>query len=418
MHTMRIPALESLDVVPKAFRRGTHRALHPETTLARAQMLMPSMGITRVADVTGLDCLGIPVAMAYRPNARSRAVSPGKGLDLVAAKASALMETIELWHAERIHLPLCFASHNELRFEHAVIDLAGLPRREGGELHDNLRLLWIEADELLGGTRLLVPFEMVHVNFSFPLATNSGALLASSNGLASGNTLLEALSHAVCEVVERDAMTLWRALTESQRSSRKLDLSSIDDESCRWVLERIQSAGSSVAVWDVTSDVGIPAFRCGLVETAPALLRPHQPGQGSGCHPSKEVALLRALTEAAQTRLTLITGSRDDIHLRQYALSKDPEAHEKLLAEIRGEGERSFASVPSFAGANFNDDVAWELEQLRQVGITQVAALDLSKPQLGIPVVRVVVPGLESVPGAAGYVPGARYRKVLSQRAS
>lgn len=415
---MRIPALESLDVVPKAFRRGTHRAQDPEATLARARMLMPSMGITRIADVTGLDCLGIPVAMAYRPNSRSRAVSPGKGLDLVAAKASALMETIELWHAERIHLPLYLASVNELRFEHTLIDLAGLPKRRDGELHDNLRLLWIEADELLSSTRLLVPFELVHVNFTLPLPTSSGALLASSNGLASGNTLLEALSHALCELVERDAMTLWRARTDAQRLSRKLDLGSIDDESCRWVLERMEAAGSAVAVWDVTSDVGIPAFRCSLVESKPALLRPHQPGVGSGCHPSRAVALLRALTEAAQTRLTLITGSRDDIHLRQYALSKDADAHKQLLAEIVGAGARDFRTIPSFDGSTFNDDVAWELERLRHVGVKQVAALDLSKPQLGIPVVRVVVPGLESVPGATGYVPGARYSNLLAHGAT
>lgn len=60
------------------------------------------MGITRVADVTGLDRIGIPVVMVCRPNARSLAVSQGKGIDIEAATVSGLMESVELYHAEHI----------------------------------------------------------------------------------------------------------------------------------------------------------------------------------------------------------------------------------------------------------------------------------------------------------------------------
>src|SRR5581483_5629496 len=121
------------------------------------------------------------------------------------------------------------------------------------------------------------------------------------NGLVSGNHLLEAVSHAVCELVERDAMTLFRARSEAAKQESKLDLASVGDAACRSVLERFFSAGCAVGVWDVTSNVGIPAFRCIIVDRDPPLARSHLPGVGSGCHPSREVALLRALTEAAQT---------------------------------------------------------------------------------------------------------------------
>ena len=94
----------------------------PEETLAHASTLARALGITRIANVTGLDCIGVPVAMAYRPNARSLAVSPGKGLDLVAAKTSAIMEAIEGWHAERILSPLVLASVNEVRLDRTLID--------------------------------------------------------------------------------------------------------------------------------------------------------------------------------------------------------------------------------------------------------------------------------------------------------
>ncbi len=90
----------------KTYRLGTHRTVDPAATLARVRPHLASMGITRIANVTGLDRTGVPVVMVCRPNARSLAVSQGKGLTLDAAKASGVMEAIELYHAERIELPL------------------------------------------------------------------------------------------------------------------------------------------------------------------------------------------------------------------------------------------------------------------------------------------------------------------------
>jgi YcaO-like protein with predicted kinase domain len=79
----------------KTYRSGTHRTVTPEETIARLQPLMHEFGITRVANLTGLDRAGIPVVMVCRPNSRSSAVFHGKGLDIAAAKASGIMEVIE-----------------------------------------------------------------------------------------------------------------------------------------------------------------------------------------------------------------------------------------------------------------------------------------------------------------------------------
>jgi ribosomal protein S12 methylthiotransferase accessory factor len=148
----------------------------------------------------------------------------------------------------------------------------------------------------------------------------------------------------------------------------------------------------------------------------PALGRSHLPGIGSGCHPSREVALLRALTEAAQTRLTLISGARDDMNAGQYALSQDPHAHECLLREIAELPEmRDFRQCATFEDDTLNADVAWEIEQLRSAGIQQIAAIDLTKPTFRIPVVRVIIPGLEGIPEATGYIPGRRYRRAFNE---
>lgn len=84
----------------KGHKSGTHRTISPSETLARMKPYLAPMGITRVANVTGLDTIGIPVFMACRPNSRSLAVSQGKGLDLDAARASAVMESVEGYRAE------------------------------------------------------------------------------------------------------------------------------------------------------------------------------------------------------------------------------------------------------------------------------------------------------------------------------
>src|SRR5271157_5039276 len=104
------------------------RRLHPEETIARVKRFATAFGITRVANLTGLDRTGIPVVMVCRPNARSTAVFHGKGIDLAAAKASGLMEAIETWHAEHIQLPIRFASYSELGKEVKIADLDLLPR--------------------------------------------------------------------------------------------------------------------------------------------------------------------------------------------------------------------------------------------------------------------------------------------------
>src|SRR5881227_4300507 len=116
-----------MGVTLKVLRRGTHRSASLDDTLNRALPLAPVMGITRVANVTGLDTVGIPVVMVSRPNSRSVATSQGKGIDLASARASGLMEAAELYHAETITLPLRLCTYEELRYEHNVVDVDELP---------------------------------------------------------------------------------------------------------------------------------------------------------------------------------------------------------------------------------------------------------------------------------------------------
>lgn len=399
----------------KAYRRGTHRLVAPEQTLARIKPLMSAMGITRVATITGLDVIGIPVVAVTRPNSRSIAVAQGKGLDLTAAKVSGLMESIENYHAEHIRAPLVLASWREMRERGRTLDIERLPRVAGSSLRDATRMLWLQGHEIFEGQPLWLPFEVVHADYTLPLPTCSGALVMSDSGVASGNDPLEATSHAICELVERDALTLFRFSAAESQGRRRLLLDSVDDDACRSVLELYARANIQVAVWDVTSDIGIPAFFCTIVDRDGSDWRALGPASGSGCHPSREIALLRALTEAAQARLTVIAGSRDDIGLATYRRGQDRSvAAEASTLLAAGHETRRFNEVDTHVADTLNDDVAWELSRLRAVSIEQVAVVDLTLPEFGIPVVRVVAPGLEGMHDAPGFTPGARVRARLA----
>jgi YcaO-like protein with predicted kinase domain len=401
--------------VRKGFRGGTDRTVDPQETVARIRPFMPAMGITRIANITGLDCIGIPVVMVCRPNSRSLAVSQGKGLDLAAARASGLMESVESYHAERIHHALKLASLEDLRYTHRLVDVEGLPRMRHGRFHRDLRLLWIEGQNLLTDEPMWVPFELVHTNYTHPPLAGEGCFLCSSNGLASGNHVLEAISHAICEVVERDSIALWDLDGPQACADRRIDLSTIDDPSCCAVLELYARAGVDVAVWDITSDVGIAAFLCQIVDRLDDPARALYACAGMGCHPTRRIALLRALTEAAQGRLTAIAGSRDDLPRAEYERTRSVDALQQYRSRTISPGTRDFRCVANYESGTLDEDVAWELERLRAAGVDQVVALDLTRPEFGIPVVRVVIPGLEGASMHPNYVPGARARS-RSQR--
>lgn len=401
----------------KGFFRGTHRLVPPERTLTRVGPLMRGMGITRLANITGLDRIGIPVATACRPNSRGLAVSQGKGLDLAAAKASALMESVESYHAERIELPLKLGTRAELGRTHRLADVAKLPLTVASTYHPNRPLLWIGGHDLLQQEAVWVPYEVVETNYTVPFAPGSGCFQATTNGLASGNHPLEAVSHALCEVVERDALALWNCRSMDFRGGRRIDLATVDDGPAIEVLSRLEETAVDVAAWDMTTDVGLPCILATIVDRPGHRLGPTYPVTGSGCHPTRSVALLRALLEALQSRLTFIVGSRDDNFREDYDHLFDPRTTHVARATIEeGPPRLDFGRVPDIQGDTFLDDVSHELQRLQAVGIEQVIVVDLTRPELGLPVIRVVVPGLEGVSTRPDYVRGARARAAAQVR--
>jgi len=395
----------------KAHHRGTHRAVAPRVTVERTRPLLRAMGITRVADVTGLDSIGIPVVMVCRPNARSVAVAQGKGLDLDAARASGIMESIEHWHAENIVQPVRYCAAKDLALRERLIDLDGLPKLSVGSFDAHRKIQWIEGWNLLDDTARWVPFEIVHTDYGVPRPPGAGCFLTTSTGLASGNTWVEAVLHGLYEVIERDAVAIWRAGGSPVRSHTQVDLASVDDPDCRELLARFERAGVAVGVWDATSDIGLPVFVAEIADRDAEACRLLYACTGQGCHRSRAIALARALTEAAQSRLTAISAARDDVDRTSYEQFRARDPIARALEAIRGSGERrAFQSAPDGSSETLEADLAAVLDALRSRGFAEAATVDLTRRELGVPVARVVIPGLESMWEAPGYVPGPRAR--------
>lgn len=409
-------ALATSPSAVKAYRHGTHRTLPPGETVDRVRPFLATFGITRIANLTGLDRVGIPVVMVCRPNSRSSAVFHGKGIDMAAAKASGLMEAIETWHAEHAQLPLRLGSVSDLTRALRLADADGLPKVPNSRYRPGLPMLWVEGEDLISRERTWVPYEVVHANGTAGDLPGRGSFAASTNGLASGNHRLEAVSHALCEVIERDATSLWNRSGPARQDATRLDLASLSDPACRAVLQRLEEAELDVAGWDITSDVGVPAFLCMIADRAGA---PGHVGRGAGCHPNPAIALLRALTEAAQVRTTYIVGSREDIEHDDYRLATLERRSRRTRELMRAVGPaRDFAQIAGRNFDRFDAEVDWILERLKSVGVREAVAVDLARPEFDIAVVRTVVPGLEGSDHHAGYTPGPRARALAARRTS
>lgn len=381
----------------KSFWDGTQRACDPVETVTRLKRVAPNLGITRLANVTGLDVVGVPVWVAIRPNSRGLATSQGKGLTHAAAQASALMESIESWHAENIEQPIRVESPWALRRRVPIIQYDRLSRYEDGPPRADQPMPWIEGYDLLQERPCWVPLEAVSTNYVGSAQQRSAmTFLQSSNGLAGGNEMLEAMTHALNELIERDSIHRAEDAMRRFEPTRRVQLETIDAPDCRTVLDKLEAAGVAVAVFDLSCDLGIPVYGCSIVDADDTVRwRPLPPFNGYGCHLSPSIALLRALTEAVQSRLTYISGTRDDISLAQYRSGGNPEALRSFReAWARAPAQLDFRDRANLATPSFHGDIRYMLDILRTAGIENAVAVDLRKPGIGVNVVRLVVAGL------------------------
>jgi ribosomal protein S12 methylthiotransferase accessory factor len=249
----------------------------------------------------------------------------------------------------------------------------------------------------------------VNADATIPRPNGAGCFLHTTNGLASGNSEDEAVLHGLCEVIERDALAIWECSADVVQTARRIDLESIKTSPASDVVQQLLAADILPIIWDTTSDVGIATFRVALYDCmSDPVARPLPTGLGAGCHPDRIVAVCRALTEAAQSRLTAIAGSRDDLGRPRYRMTQSAEALNSFRALAGAAGQNEFTSVPTVVFESVTQTLEFVVTKLERTGFRQILTVDLSRPEAPISVTRVIVPGLEGPRDSPSYLPGSR----------
>jgi len=206
---------------------------------------------------------------------------------------------------------------------------------------------------------MLVPRAAIQLRRSWQDNWEPCLLSASSNGLASGNTRAEALIHALYEVIEPDATAALRVVPVAKRTY--LDSYSVPGY-CAKLIEGIHAADAWLEIVAVPSRFDAPCFAAYLWREDFATY-----AIGAGAHSDPAVALSRAITEAAQSRLTAIVGSRDDIppytYSRPGAFVARPVSLHKLSALHRWR-RHVLAWIATAAGPPARDDDWLDVESL------------------------------------------------------
>jgi ribosomal protein S12 methylthiotransferase accessory factor len=365
----------------KAHFSGTHRIRAPEETWALVSPLRQDFGVTRLADVTGLDVLRIPVWMAVRPLGQTVSISQGKGATHLHAMVSAVMEAIELWHAECVPPPVAYQSAAAAGLS-LPYDVRSITQWPGSLLTDETRLDWTIGRGLASGADIPVPVDTVSLASDVDRGWRPRGILRSSNGLASGNSLAEAALHALYEVIERDAL----AGDQARSPGIPVDPGSVSDAGCAELVDRIRQAGAYLEVRLMPSRFGVPCFCCRIWSWDFPVF-----ADGSGAHSSAAVALSRAITEAAQSRAGTIAGSRDDLapvyHPMQAGVVAEPRPPDRQARWP----DLELPAAPAFDV--IDHELAWLSRTVAARAGAEPILVNLStRPEFAV--ARVVAPGL------------------------
>lgn len=385
----------ALTRVKKQFFDGTHRVKSPDETYNEIAPLMDGIGVTEVTDITHLDRIGIPCFSAIRPGAAIGGVRvhSGKGKDLVQAKVSAMMEAIERHSGEYHGDPMDYASYEEIGLTRAVDpnDLI-LPR----PLEMSEKIHWTPAWDLLNEEEVCVPSNAVFHPYD-TLGMTMPLFRSDSNGLASGNVIEEAILHALLEVVERDALSV-----AEQKRDMGVRISVTQDGPVRELIDRFEMKGIRIHLWLLGGRSRLPTIAAAADDT---LLK--DPGllvMGAGTHCSPEIAALRAVTEVAQSRATHLQGGRRNPQREMILKKAGYERMKRINGEwFRDADEISMHDLEDLSTPYFDDDIRVALQEL-EGHADRVCICNLSRTQ--VPVVRVIVPGLE-----VSHMDKARIRK-------
>jgi ribosomal protein S12 methylthiotransferase accessory factor len=400
--------LEELPASPKG-TGAAGRSTPDDVAEEIARRLAGVIGVTRIAQLGELERFGMHVSAVYRPSIWSASFGSGKAETREAAVIGGVMEELERYCQEQFAPPPARTESLDsirARGEPAVDPRTmALPFDSG--FAPGSELAWISANDLVTGEKVLVPRAvalMERERNDILFSPRSARKIFSTNGLASGFTLTEALVHGLCELIERHSNKLSEQAignpgpTDSWPDYTFVDLATCPGSTAR-IVERIRGAGYALRVLDTTCEVTVPTF-------VVRITRPDAPeagySPGACAHPDPEVALNRALLEAVQSRVAAAAGNYENSGMKVRSLGR----HWRPRPSSRGEAywirphvpRKPFDAVRGYRGRSAKDDLDFVVRRLTAAGFERVLWCDLSRDELSpAKVVRAFIPGVEEI---------------------
>lgn len=405
---------------------GTSRIQPVEETLKKVNPLVKQIGITRVADITDMDRLRIPNYSAVLPGTEDYIwVYSGKGPTKNHAKASVIMESIERFSSLPANYEgkILTGKYKELSKSYDVLKYDEVIEPLSFQLTDEMNMDYCIGYDLISEKDILIPSSLAIFRYNPNPPSINPYSFFHTNGLASGNVMEEAICHALCEVIERDAVSIAefsssafqyhllktiengflnngirirslesKNFIDDNTVYSDIDLNGLDYPPVKKIVREFHKCQISLKVKDITTEIGIPTFIASSVEWVN-----HDYGylvEGHGTHPDSRIALMRAITEVSQSRAANIQGSRDDLRKMKY----DPQNSDenKSWQFMASPKKKAFTEVNSFYNDDILDDIKLILGNLKNKGFKNAIVVNLTNSRLQVPVVRIIVPGLET----------------------
>jgi oxazoline/thiazoline synthase len=417
-------------------RDGGHRVMTPEAALRTwSHHISPVTGVvrmlTRVTDEE--DLLHVYVSGSNRAlrtdNSRKlkrnlRGNSCGKGVTDAQARMSAVGEAVERYSGvfrgeepwergtlrslgERAIDPLTWTLYSDAQYA-ARDEWNSRQRRLDAVPHrfvEDTDTAWSPVWSLTRREHRLLPTSLLYYNAAPDI--DSGCFVPESNGTAAGASLEDAMLQGLMELVERDSVAIW---WYNRLRQPAVDLESFEDPYVQQLREAYAARDRNIWMIDVTSDLGIPAFvafsrRVDGHPTQDIVFAP-------AAHLDAHIAMLRALTELNQ----MIPGvAPPEEQVTGYTYD-DPEAiewwqtatieNQPWILPCESVPSRRLENFPDVTHDDLLDDIIHVQKILEAKGL-EVLALDQTRPDIGLPVVKMIVPGLRHF--WARFAPGRLY---------
>lgn len=391
----------------KSFFNGTHRTVNPEATKRMLLKKIKDSGLPvygKVFKIGAFNKVEVPVYAVTRSGVdifrKSELPSWGKGLADDLALVSGLMERVERFTASDVTArkkELVYSDLYGIQGLGAISRWDFVPCNLQRKLYskkeiDSQKRLWVRCYSLSKKQETFVPANLV-----FLTSQRCRDDFSNSTGLATGNSIEEALLHALCEIIE---CHLEDVVSWNKVKVPTIDIESIGDRQLRELLVRIvNDEGLEVRLNYFTGSFKIPAIRIFAYPRNPPYLGNFSFYTALGVHPDKHVALARAITELMQARAATLFLLKHG-HPKINMLMRMPhDIHAFFDDVIDFEKQIPFRAIESYNQVDLLEDIKFIMKLLHQKGC-EIIAKDLTHPQIGIPAVRVLVTGLQ--PGILG----------------